>query len=75
MGETKDAKTANTLKNLTVMYQNPPAGGTVGNGIRVWSYGGGSPNPTDGTMTNNIAMMTYRALRCVAANQFMIVQG
>jgi hypothetical protein len=75
MGETKDAKTANTLKNLTVMYQEPPKGGTIGNGIRVWSYGGGSPNPTDGTLTNNIAMITYRALRCVAANQFMIVQG
>lgn len=75
MGETKDAKTANTLKNLTVMYQEPPKGGTVGNGIRVWQYGGGSPNPTDGTMTNQIAMLTYRALRVCAANQFVIVQG
>jgi hypothetical protein len=75
MGETKDAKTANVLKNITVMYQEPPKGGTVGNGIRVWQYGGGSPNPTDGTMTNQIAMLTYRALRVAAANQFIIVQA
>jgi len=49
--------------------------GTVGNGIRVWQYGGGSPNPTDGTMTNQIAMITYRGTRVCAANQFIIVQG
>jgi hypothetical protein len=75
MGETKDSKTAATYKNITVMYQEPPKGGTVGNGIRVWQYGGGSPNPTDGTMTNQIAMITYRSTRVCAANQFIIVQG
>ena len=75
MGETKDARTAQVYKNITVMYQEPPKGGTVGNGIRVWQFGGGSPNPTDGTMTNQIAMITYRSTRVCAANQFIIVQG
>jgi len=75
MGETKDSRTAATYKNITIMYQQPPQGGTVGNGIRVWQYGGGSPNPTDGTMTNQIAMLTYRGTRVCAANQFLIVQG
>jgi hypothetical protein len=75
MGETKDARTAQTYKNITVMYQEPPKGGTVGNGIRVWQFGGGSPNPTDGTMTNQIAMLTYRSTRVCAANQFIVVQG
>jgi hypothetical protein len=75
MGETKDAKTAQVYKNITIMYQQPPQGGTVGNGIRVWQYGGGSPNPTDGTMTNQIAMITYRGTRVCAANQFIILQG
>lgn len=75
MGETKDARTAQAYKNITIMYQEPPQGGTVGNGIRVWQYGGGSPNPTDGTMTNQIAMITYRSTRVCAANQFIIVQA
>jgi hypothetical protein len=75
MGETKDAKTAQVYKNITIMYQQPPVGGTVGNGIRVWQYGGGSPNPTDGTMTNQVAMITYRGTRVCAANQFIILQG
>jgi hypothetical protein len=75
MGETKDAKTAQAYKNITIMYQQPPVGGTVGNGIRVWQFGGGSPNPTDGTMTNQIAMITYRGTRVCAANQFIILQG
>jgi hypothetical protein len=75
MGETKDARTSQAYKNITIMYQEPPKGGTVGNGIRVWQYGGGSPNPTDGTMTNQIAMLTYRSTRVCAANQFIIVQA
>jgi hypothetical protein len=74
MGETKDSKSGATYKNITIMYQEPPKGGTVGNGIRVWQYGGGSPNPTDGTMTNQIAMLTDRSSRVCAANQFIIVQ-
>lgn len=74
MGETKDSRSGNTYKNITIMYQEPPRGGTVGNGIRVWQYGGGSPNPTDGTLTNQIAMVTYRAARVTATNQFVVVQ-
>lgn len=74
MGETKDSRSGATYKNITIMYQEPPKGGTVGNGIRVWQYGGGSPNPTDGTMTNQIAMITYRSSRVCAANQFIVVQ-
>jgi hypothetical protein len=57
------------------MYQQPPAGGTIGNGIRVWQHGGGSRNPTDGTMTDNIEMICYRGTRLAAANQFIEITG
>lgn len=74
MGETPDAKTPSRVyKNITVMAQEPPKGGTVGNGIRVWPWGGGSTNPTDGTLRDNIEMACYRSLRVVAANQFIFV--
>lgn len=75
-GEARDAKDATkAYKNITVMYQAPPKGGTTGNGIRVWQWGGGSQNPTTGTMTDNIETITYRGTRVVAANQFIIVQA
>lgn len=74
MGETPDAKTpSRSYKNMTVMSQQPPAGGSIGNGIRVWNHGGGSRNPTDGTLRDNIEMACYRSLRIVAANQFIFV--
>lgn len=74
MGETPDAKTpSRTYKNITVMAQQPPKGGSVGNGIRVWNWGGGSTNPSDGTLRDNIEMAAYRGLRVVAANQFITV--
>ena len=75
MGETKDARTAASYKNVTVMYQQPPVGGSVGNAIRLWQYGGGSPNPTDGTMTNQIAIITYRGLRVASSNKFILVEA
>ena len=54
-GEARDAKdVTKAYKNITVMYQAPPKGGTVGNAIRVWQWGGASQNPTTGTMTDNI---------------------
>jgi hypothetical protein len=75
-GETRDAKDASKLyKNITITYQQPPKGGTVGNGIRVWQWGGASQNPTTGTMNDNVEMITYRGARVVAANQFVIVQS
>jgi hypothetical protein len=75
-GETRDAKdVTKAYKNITVMYQAPPKGGTTGNGIRVWQWGGGSMNPTTGTMTDNIETITYRGTRVCAANQFIIVQA
>jgi len=75
-GETRDSKDASKLyKNITIMYQQPPKGGTIGNGIRVWQWGGASQNPTTGTMNDNVEMITYRGSRVVAANQFVIVQG
>ena len=75
-GETRDAKDASKLyKNITITYQQPPKGGTIGNGIRVWQWGGGSQNPTSGTMNDNVEMITYRGARVVAANQFVILQG
>jgi hypothetical protein len=75
-GTVRDAKDANKVyKNVQVMVQQPQKGGTVGNGIRVWPYGGGSLNPTDGTLTDNVAMVTYRGLRVCAPNQFVIVSA
>ena len=67
-GETRDAKDASKLyKNITIMYQQPPKGGTIGNGS--------SQNPTTGTMNDNVEMITYRGSRVAAANQFVILQG
>jgi hypothetical protein len=75
-GSTRDAKdSTKEYKNIQVMYQAPVKGGTIGNGIRIWQWGGGSMNPTDGTMRDHIEMITYRGLRVAAANQFIIVQA
>lgn len=75
-GESRDAKDATkAYKNITIMYQQPVKGGTIGNGIRVWQWGGASQNPTTGQMNDNVEMITYRAPRVVAANQFVIVQA
>lgn len=72
LGETPDAKTPSRVyKNITVMMQQPPKGGSVGNGIRVWNWGGGSTNPSDGTLRDNIEMAMYTGMRVVAANQFI----
>lgn len=75
MGNTLDSRSGASYPNVTVMYQQPPVGGTIGNAIRLWQYGGGSPNPTDGTMTNQLAIITYRALRVAAANKIIFVQA
>lgn len=73
-GEVPDARnSAKVYKNITVMTENPVGGGTIGNGIRVWQHGGGSKNPTDGTMIDYISMICYRGMRVVAGNQFVIV--
>lgn len=73
-GETIDARDASKVyKNIQIMYQAPPAGGTIGNAIRVWQEGGGSRNPTDGTMRDRIHFITYRGSRVSAANQFIQV--
>jgi hypothetical protein len=74
-GTTVDAKDYTQMKNISVMYQEPPKGGTVGNGIRTWAYGGGSVNATDGTMRDNVSYITYRSLRVCLANQFVIVSA
>ena len=75
-GEARDARNVTkSYKNITIMYQQPPRGGTVGNGIRVWNHGGGSLNPTNGTMNDFVEQITYRGSRVVAANQFITVQA
>lgn len=75
-GTAQDYKDATKVyKNLTIMFQQPPAGGTIGDGIRVWQHGGGSRNPTDGTMVDFIEFLCYRAPRVVAANQFIQVEA
>lgn len=73
MGSVPDSKTYTPMKNITMMYQEPQKGGTIGNAIRVWSYGGGSLNATDGTLRDNVAFVTYRGIRVAAANQFITV--
>ena len=73
MGTVRDAKTAQAMKNISVMYQEPQRGGTIGNGIRVWQWGGGSLNPSDGTLRDHVEMATYRGLRVCSPNQFVIV--
>jgi len=74
MGEARDARdVTKAYKNITILYQQPNRGGTTGNGIRVWQWGGASENPTTGTMNDNVEMITYRGSRVVAANQFIIV--
>jgi len=72
-GGVNDAKSFTQLKNLQMMFMQPTKGGTVGNGIRVWPFGGASQNPTDGTLTDNIAMVCYKSLRVAGANQFITV--
>lgn len=76
MGETRDARDATkAYKNITIMTQPVPKGGTIGNNIRVWQHGGASQNPTNGTMNDNVEFYTLRGSRVVAANQFVNVQG
>ncbi len=76
MGTSPDARDSTKVyKNITVMFQQPNKGGTVGNGIRVWQHGGGSMNPTDGTMRDYVEMIQYSGLRVVAASQFITVKA
>lgn len=75
-GTSRDAKDATkAYKNITIMTQPLPKGGTTMNGIRVWEHGGASRNPTNGTMTDNVETYSLRGSRVVAANQFLIVQA
>lgn len=73
MSTTNDANTGKLYNNMDVMYQEPPEGGSIGNGIRLWRHGGGSPNPTDGTLNNKIDIATYRGLRLCAANHVVFL--
>ena len=76
MGESRDARdAAKTYKNISIMYQQPQKGGTTSNGIRVWQWGGGSLNPTDGTVRDHVSMITYRGTRVTAASQFVLVEA
>lgn len=74
-GSVPDAKTYTPMKNISVMVQEPQGGGSVGNGIRVWQWGGGSMNPSDGTLRDHVSMVKYTGLRVCAANQFVIVSA
>lgn len=75
-GTSMDYKDSTKIyKNFTVMFQQPQGGGTIGNGIRVWSWGGGSLNPSNGTLQDQIEMVCYRGTRVVAANQFIQVEA
>lgn len=78
-GTTYDRERARTIPNLTIMYQEPPTvqapSGSIGNGIRVWRHGGGSPNATNGTLTDSVEMVSYKGLRAAAMNNFQLVVG
>lgn len=74
-GSVPDAKDYTMMKNVSVMTQTPPKGGTTGNSIRTWAYGGGSINATDGTMKDSVSYISYRGLRVVLPNQFVIVSA
>lgn len=74
LGEVADSRnSAKVYKNITIMKENPVGGGTTGNGIRVWQHGGGSKNPTDGTMVDYVSMIQYAGIRVVGGNQFVCV--
>jgi len=75
LGSVPDAKTYTPMKNITVMVQQPQGGGSVGNGIRVWQWGGGSMNASDGTLRDHVSMVKYTGLRVCAPNQFVIVSA
>ena len=77
LGESRDARdSSKSYKNITIMMQQPPKGGTIGsNGLRVWQHGGGSLNPTNGKMEDKVEMICYRGARVSQANQFIIVQA
>lgn len=76
MGETRDAKdVTKSYKNVTIMTQPLPRGGSIGNDIRVWAHGGASENPTNGTMNDNVEFYSLMGTRVVAANQFVNVQA
>jgi hypothetical protein len=77
MGESRDARDSSKVyKNITIMMQQPPKGGTLSsNGLRIWQHGGGSMNPTNGKMEDKIEMIAYRGSRVASANQFIIVQA
>ena len=74
-GVVPDAKTYTPMKNISVMVQEPQGGGTTGNGIRIWQWGGGSMNPSDGTLRDHVSMVSYKGLRVCAPNQFVIVSA
>jgi len=76
MGETRDARdVTKSYKNVTIMTQPLPRGGTIGNDIRIWQHGGSSENPTNGTMNDNIEFYSLMGSRVVAANQFVNVEA
>jgi len=76
-GQTSDSRTGTSYSNATVMYQEPPAitNGTIGNGLRLWKWGGGSENATDGTMNNKMEIVTYKGIRLCAANKTVFLQA
>jgi hypothetical protein len=75
-GSVADAKDSTKVyKNVQIIMEQPPAGGTIGNGIRVWQHGGGSRNPTNGKMEDKVEMICYAGVRVAGRNQFLIVNG
>lgn len=72
-GSVPNAKSpTGSMKNVTIMMQQPPKGGTIGNGIRVWQHGGASEKATTGKMVDYVEMICYKSIRARAANQFII---
>ena len=63
------------IPNVTVMYEEPRGGGSKGNGIKVWQYGGAANENMTATMKDTVSMITYRGIRLMGATQFFTVVG
>lgn len=63
------------IPNVTVMMQEPRGGGSKGNGIKVWEYGGAARDNMTGTMKHTVSMICYRGIRLMGAQQFFTVVG
>jgi hypothetical protein len=73
MGTTQEVR-GRQYKHITVMERQPTGGGTIMNGIRAYSHGGSSNNPTTGTFEDKVEVGCYRGIRVCGKNQFILLK-